>query len=157
VSRAPLSPHPSEDHVTTVRSTLLRLAACAALPLAVACGGDEAQSTEDHTPVTYTIFVDGVETAPPLTLAAGQAVRVRLKFFNAADDDLDDVEAEHFGGLTFDPASLASVARVSGHNYQFDVTGGTPATGDAQVSYGHDEAADETTLTSFDVTVRPAL
>jgi hypothetical protein len=139
--------------VTTVRSTLLRLAACAALPLAVACGGDEAQSTEDHTPVTYTIFVDGVETAPPLTLAGGQAVRVRLKFFNAADEDLDDVEAEHFGGLTFEPASLAGVARVADHNYQFDVTGSTPGTGTVQVRYGHDEEADEHTFDPVAATV----
>ncbi len=139
--------------MTTVRSTLLRLAACAALPLAVACGGEETQGTEDHTPVTYTLFVDGVETAPPLTLTVGQTVRVRLKFFNAADEDLDDVEAEHFGGLTFDPASLASVARVSGHNYQFDLTGGTPGTGTVQVSYGHDEAADEHTFKLIAATV----
>jgi hypothetical protein len=153
VSRAPLSLHPSEVHVTTVRSTLLRLAACAVFPLAIGCGGDEAQSTEDHTPVTYTIFVDGVGTAPPLTLTGGQTVRVRLKFFNAADEDLDDVESEHFGGLTFDPASLASVARVSGHNYQFDVTGGTPGTGTVQVSYGHDEQADEHTFQPVVATV----
>ena len=138
---------------TTVRSTLLRLAACAALPVAVACGGEETQGTEDHTPVTYTLFVDGVETAPPLTLTEGQSVRVRLKFFNAADEDLDNVEAEHFGGLTFDPASLASVVRVSGHNYQFDVTGGTPGTGTVQVSYGHDEAADEHTFKLIAATV----
>jgi hypothetical protein len=156
VTRAPLSPHPSEDHVTTIRSTLLRLAACMALPLAVACGGDETQATEDHTPVTYTIFVDGVETAPSLTLTAGQAVRVRLKFFNAADEDLDDVEAEHFGGLTFDPAPLASVARASDHNFQFDVTGGTPGTGTVQVSYGHDEGADEHTFKLVAVTVMAA-
>ena len=142
--------------MTTVRSTLLRLAACAALPLAVACGGEESQSTEDHTPVTYTLFVGGVETAPPLTLTGGQTVRVRLKFFNAADEDLDEVESEHFGGLTFDPTALASVARVSDHNYQFDVTGGTPGTGTVQVSYGHDEAADEHTFSLVAVTVTAA-
>ena len=132
---------------------LLRLAACAALPLAVACGGEESQSTEDHTPVTYTIFVDGVETAPPLTLTGGQTVRVRLKFFNAADEDLDHVESSHFGGLTFEPASLATVARVTDHNYQFDVTGGTPGTGTVQVSYGHDEEADEHTFDPVAATV----
>jgi hypothetical protein len=142
--------------VTTVRSTLLRLATCAALPLTVACGGEEAQSTEDHTPVTYTLFVDGVETAPPLILTPGQTVRVRLKFFNAADENLDDVETEHFGGLTFDPSSLASVARVSDHNYQLDVTGGTSGTGTVQVSYGHDEAADEHTFKLVAVTVTAA-
>jgi hypothetical protein len=139
--------------VTTVRSTLLRLAACAALPLAVACGGDETQATEDHTPASYTILVDGTEASLPLTLTAGQTVRVRLKFVNAEDEDLDDVEAEHFGGLTFEPASLAAVARVTDHNYQFDVTGGTPGTGTVQVSYGHDEAADEHTFEPVAATV----
>jgi hypothetical protein len=48
------------------------------------------------------------------------------------------------------------VARVTDHHYQFDVTGGTPGTGAAQVSYGHDEAADGTTLEPFDVTVQAA-
>jgi hypothetical protein len=146
VSRAPLLLHSSEDHVTTLRTTLLRLAACTALPLAVACDSNETQPNEDHTPVTYTIFVDGVETAPPLTLAGGQTVRVRLTFFNAADEDLDDVESSHSGGLAFEPASLAAVAPVTGHNYQFDVTGGTPGSGTVQVGYGHDEDADEHTF-----------
>jgi hypothetical protein len=140
--------------MTTARSMLLRLAACASLPLAVACGGDETQGTEDHTPVTYTIFVDGAETAPPLILTAGQTVRVRLKFFNAADEDLDDVESEHFGGLTFDPTSLATVARVSDHNYQFDVTGGPTGSGTVEVSYGHDEQADEHTFEPVAATVQ---
>jgi hypothetical protein len=135
---------------------LLRLAASAALPLAVACGGDEAQSTEDHTPVTYTIFVDGTETTPPLTLPEGQTVRVRLAFANAEDEDLDDVESEHFGGLAFDPASLATVARVTDHNYQLDVTGGTPGSGTVQVSYGHDEEADETSFEPVAATVLAA-
>ena len=142
--------------MTTVRSTLHRLAVCAALPLAAACGGDETQAPEDHTPVAYTMSVGGVEVAEPLTLTEGQTVRVRLHFTNAADDDLDDVEASHFGGLAFEPTALATVARVAGHNFQFDVTGGTPGTGDAQVSYGHDEAADETTLEAFGVVVQAA-
>ena len=127
----------------TVRTTLLRLAACAALPLAVACGGDETQAPEDHTPVRYTILVGGTETVPPLSLTEGQTVRVQLKFFNAANEDLDDVESAHFGGLVFDPVSLATVARVSGHNYQFDLTGGNPGSGTVQVGYGHGEDADE--------------
>lgn len=142
--------------MTTVRSTLLRLAVCAALPLAAACGGDETQAPDDHTPVAYTMSVGGVDVAAPLTLTEGQTVRVRLHFVNAADDDLDDVESSHFGGLAFEPSSLATVARVTGHNYQFDVTGATPGTGSALVSYGHDEDADQTTLEAFDVVVQAA-
>jgi hypothetical protein len=141
---------------TTVRSALLRLAACAALPLAVACGGDETQATEDHTPVSYTILVDGTEASLPLTLTEGQTVKVRLRFVNAADEDLDDVEADHFGGLAFEPASLATVARVSDHNYQFDLTGGTPGSGTVQVSFGHDEQADEHTFEPVAATVLAA-
>jgi hypothetical protein len=135
---------------------LLRLAACAAVPLAVACGGDETQAPEDHTPVAYTVFVDGTEASEPVTLTQGQTIRVRLRFVNAAGDDLDDVEVSHFGGLALEPVSLGTVARVADHNFQFDVTGGTPGTGDAQVSYGHDEVADEITLQAFDVTVQAA-
>ena len=48
------------------------------------------------------------------------------------------------------------MARVTGHNYQFDVTGATPGTGSALVSYGHDEDADQTTLEAFDVVVQAA-
>jgi hypothetical protein len=139
--------------VTNLRSTLLRLAVSAALPFAAACGGDETQAPEDHTPVAYTVFVDGIEAPEPVTLTADETVRVRLEFVNAAGENLDDVEASHFGGLAFEPASLATVTRVADHNYQFDVTGGTPGSGVAQVGYGHEEAADEHTLEPFDVTV----
>jgi hypothetical protein len=40
-------------------------------------------------------------------------VRVRIRFFNAASEDLDAVEGEHFAGLTFTPASLATVAAAA--------------------------------------------
>ncbi len=136
---------------------LIRLAACAALPLAAACGSDETQGPEDHTPVAYTVFVDGVQASTdPLILTEGETVRVRFRFTNAGGDDLDDVEDGHFGGLAFEPTSLGTITRVADHNYQFDVTGGTPGTGDALVSYGHDADADGTTLESFDVTVQAA-
>ena len=122
-----------------------------------ACGDDETPSgTEDHTPVRYTVLVDDAETEPPFTLTEGQALTVRLKFFNAEDEDLDIVEDEHFGGLTFSPATLATVARDPDHNYRFTVTGGTPGTGTVQVSYGHDEEADETSFGPVTVTVEAA-
>ena len=63
-------------------------------------------------------------------------MRVRLKFFNAAEEDLDEVEGSHFGGLTFEPASLATFVRVTDHHYQFDVTGATPGRGTVQVVSG---------------------
>jgi hypothetical protein len=122
-----------------------------------ACGDDESPSgTEDHTPATYTVLVNGTETQPPFTLVEGQAVTVQLKFFNAEEEDLDIVEGEHFGGLTFSPASLATVTRDPAHNYRLTVTGETQGIGTVQVSYGHDEAADETTFTPVPVTVGPS-
>jgi hypothetical protein len=89
----------------------------------------------------------------PYTFAAGVTLRVRVKFFNAAQEDLDDVEAGHFGGLSFNPASLATAVRLADHHYQFDVTGGTAGSGTLQVSFGHDEMADEHTFDPVAVTV----
>ena len=125
--------------------------------VAAACGGGQtAPPAADHTPVSYTVLINANQVTVPYTFTAGQPVRVRLKFLNAASEDLDDIEAEHFAGLTFNPAALATVTRVADHNYQFDVAGGTPGTGTIQVSFGHDELADETTFPSADVTVSPA-
>ena len=142
-----------------MRSSLL-IRSVPALLLAgivAACGDDETPAgTEDHTPVTYSVLVDGNETQPPFTLTAGQTVDVQLKFFNAEDEDLDEVESEHFGGLTFSPTSLATVTRDPLHNYRFTVTGGTAGTGTVQVSFGHDEAADETSFDPVAVTVEAA-
>ena len=140
----------------TLFRPMLRLVACTALALVGACGGDETQAPDDHTPATFTVLIDDAPASPPLTLFAEQTVRVRIKFANAAGEDLDHVEAEHFGGLTFSPASLATVTRVSDHHFQFDVTGGTPGTGTVQVSYGHDEGADEVTFSTAPVTVAAA-
>ena len=135
---------------------LVRLAASAAIVLVAACGGDESQATDDHVAATFSVLIDDVPATAPLTFTSGETVRVRLKFVNAAGEDLDDVEAEHFGGLTFSPASLATVVPASDHHFQFDVTGGTPGTGTVQVSYGHDSAADEVTFPAATVTVNAA-
>jgi hypothetical protein len=129
------------------------------LPLALGiavvsgCGGDETAPTEDHTPTTYNVLFNEIPVTSPYVFTVGQTVRVRLKLFNAAGDDLDDVEAEHFAGLTFDPSDLVTVARVPGHNYQFDVTGANAGTGTLVVGFGHDEQADETAFPSAPVTV----
>lgn len=119
----------------------------------LACSDNESPPAEDHTPTSYTIQVNDLPVTAPYTFTSGETVRVKINFFNQAQEDLDDVESSHFGGLTFDPASLATVTRVSDHNYQFDVTGETPGAGTLRVSYGHDEAADEHTLPTAAVTV----
>ena len=125
---------------------LVRLAAGAALTLLAACGSDETQANDDHTPVSYTVLVDDAPVTAPFALTSGATVRVRLKFANAAGEDLDEVETSHFAGLTFAPASLATATRLTDHHFQFDVTGGEPGTGTVTVSYGHDEQADEHTF-----------
>jgi hypothetical protein len=139
-----------------MRSTLLARCLPALLLAGVlaACSDDESPSgTEDHTPTTYTVLVNGTETQPPFALVEGQPVTVQLKFFNAEDEDLDIVEDTHFAGLTFSPENLATVTRDPDHNYRFTVTGETVGIGTVQVSHGHDEAADETTFTPVPVTV----
>ena len=138
---------------TTVRSLLRFMPAALGAAAIGACGGDEVTSITDHTPVTYNLLVNDVAVSEPYTFTAGQTVRVRIKFFNAEQQDLDPAEGEHFGGLTFNPVSLATVARVTGHNFQFDVTGGTAGAGTLQVGYGHDELADEETFTPGSVTI----
>jgi hypothetical protein len=142
--------NPDKDPMTTINRILLSL-----LPVAVAagCGSDESPAPEDHTPTTYSLLINDVPVTAPYTFASAQTVRVRIKFFNAAQDDLDDVESEHFGGLAFNPASLATAVRLADHHYQFDVTGGTPGTGTLQVGFGHDDSADEVTFDPTAVTV----
>jgi hypothetical protein len=140
-----------------MRSSLL-IRSVPALLLAgalVACSDDETPAgTEDHTPTTYSVLVNGTEMQPPLTFTTNQSATVQLKFFNAEGEDLDIVEDEHFGGLTFNPATLATVTRDPDHNYRFTVTGLTVGTGTVQVSYGHDGQADESAFDPVPVTFR---
>lgn len=138
---------------TIVRTLLWFTPAALSVATITGCGDTEAPSLTDHTAVTYNLLVSNVAVTAPYTFTAGQTVRVRIKFFNLTQQDLDPVEGEHFGGLTFNPTSLATVARVAGHNFQFDVTGGTAGTGTLQVGYGHDEPADEATFDPEAVTV----
>ena len=141
----------------TLPRTALRLAAAAATALSAACSGDETAPTgHDHTPTSYKVLIGGIEVTAPYTLVAGQTVRVQLKFFNAASEDLDDVESTHFAALTFSPASLATAAPVTDHHFQFDVTGGTVGTGTVELGYGHDAQADEHSFTADAATVQTA-
>jgi hypothetical protein len=130
-----------------------RLSLVGALLLAAACGSDETAPAEDHTPATYNLIVDDVPQAAPYALTAGQTSRVQIKFFNAAGEDLDDVEADHFAGLTFNPIALGTATRLADHHFQFDVTAPSAGSGTLQVGYGHDDAADEKTFNPVAVTV----
>jgi hypothetical protein len=136
---------------------LARTLPLAALVAIIACSDNESPPVDgDHTPVEYDLLVNGLPATVPYTFTAGQTVRVQIKFFNEAGEDLDEVESSHFGGLNFEPASLATVERVADHNYQFDVTGGTAGTGTLEIGFGHEDTADEVTFPSEPVTVNPA-
>jgi hypothetical protein len=132
---------------------LARLALAAGCLVFAACGGDETQGTDDHTPTSFTVLVNDAPAGSPLALTVGVPARIRIKYENAEGEDLDEVEAEHFGGLVFSPASLATAARDADHHFQFDVVPVQAGTGTIQVSYGHDEAADEVTFPATSVIV----
>jgi hypothetical protein len=132
----------------TLQRTLLRLTAGAALMLGAACNDNESPPADDHTPVTYSVLINGTAATAPYTFTEGQTARVQLKFFNAASEDLDDVESDHFAALSFSPAVLAVVEPVTDHHFQFDVTGNAAGTGTIQIGFGHDALADEHSFTA---------
>jgi hypothetical protein len=132
---------------------LARWALAAGCLVFAACGGDETQGTDDHTPTSFTVLVNDAPASSPLALTVGVPVRIRITYENAEGEDLDHVEAEHFGGLAFSPASLATVARDANRHFQFDVTATEAGTGTFQVTYGHDEAADEVSFPATQVVV----
>ena len=131
------------------RCTTLLLAALAF----AACGDDETAPEEGHTPVNAALFVNGVDVGDVLVLAPGEPVRVEVRFLNDQGEVITGIEDEHFAGLTFTPATLATVADVADHHFQKDVTGQAAGTGSVRVGYGHDEAADELDFGPFEVTV----
>ena len=143
-----MMPLPRILHHAAVASAILGLAACG--------DSETAPTADDHTPVSYTVLLDGTAVTAPYTLTEGQTVRVRLEFLNAAGENLDAVESEHFARVTFTPPSLATVAPVADHHFQFDVTGAAAATGTLEVGFGHDALADETTFPAVAVSVQPA-
>src|SRR5215210_3447112 len=140
-----------------VYSTLFRVSrwsSAAGLALVAACGGDETQPTNaDHIPELYTISVDGTLANPPYIFPVGQTVVVRINFLNKEGENLDDVEASHFAGLTFQPSTLASAERRADHHFQFDVTGEAEGTGTMMVGFGHDDSADEETFSPAPMTL----
>ncbi len=136
---------------------LRRIAITTAILGIAACGDSEtAPAADDHTPVSYTVLLDGTAATAPYTLTEGQTVRVRLEFLNAAGENLDAVESEHFARVTFTPPSLTTVSPVADHHFQFDITGAAPGSGTLEVGFGHDALADETTFPAVGVAVQPA-
>jgi hypothetical protein len=123
----------------------------AAAGVVVGCGNETAP--EDHTPATAKLFVAGQEITPSLSLTRGQTVRVEVRFYHDDGDRITGIE-DHFAGLSFSPSALATVVRVTGTNFSFDVTVQNAAgSGTVSVGYGHDSAADELSFGPFQVTV----
>ncbi len=139
----------SRLHVSRARRTAVLFAALAL----VGCGSSAEAPADDHDPTSFKVLINGVEASAPYTFAAGTATHVQLKFYNAASQDLDDVEAEHYASLTFSPTTLATAAPDAAHHYQFDVTGGTAGSGTMAIGFGHDEMADEHSFDNVAVTV----
>jgi hypothetical protein len=136
---------------------MFRLGLLGALVAIAACGGDEtAPPADDHTPKTYNVIINDVPQNAPYTLTVGQTSTVQIKFFNAAGDDLDDVETSHFAALNFGPSSLATATRSADHHYQFEVFAPSVGSGTLQVGFGHNSAADEKVFPAVALEVRPS-
>jgi hypothetical protein len=138
------------------RSTLAA-AALLAGALTLACDSSESTAAEDHTPVRVELAVNGTAmTTDTLFLPAGQTVTVRVTFFNAADDNLDDVEGEHYSLLTFNPGTLATATADAAHHYSHSVVVQAAAAtiGTVDIGFGHDALADENTLSGVPVKVQ---
>lgn len=124
-------------------STPLLLGALAGV-LSLACSNSEAPA-EDHTPVTFDINGVATDTSDTVTFAAASNDTVVITFFNAADDNLNDAEAEHFSSLTFTPSDSITATRLSAHHFQHHVVIGNVAgqVGDLDIGFGHDTLTDE--------------
>jgi hypothetical protein len=124
-----------------------------ALALA-ACGGDETEPDEGHTPEDAALFVNGTEVTDGLVIPAGETIRVEVRFLDHDGEVIAGIESDHHAGLTFIPTTLAAVASVADLNFQKDVTGqSTAGAGTVTVGYGHDEAADELSFGPIPVSV----
>ncbi len=120
-----------------------------------ACSSDEAAApAHTHTPASAKLFVNDVDETANLTLAAGAATRVVVKFYADDGDEITGIEADHFASMTFVPGTLATAVEDAAAHFEFDVTAQAgPGTGTVVVSWGHDAAADELTFGPFPVTV----
>jgi len=111
-----------------------------------ACSDSNEPAADDHDPARYTVTVNGtLMTDDTLRLTAGGTDTVQISFFNASDENLDDVEAEHYSLLTFTPATGITATPEAAHHYRHVIvnTLGAGVSGDLAVGFGHDTLADE--------------
>jgi len=126
------------------RSTCALLAPAAVLM--AACGSSSEPAAEDHVAVRFDVAVNGVMMVDDtIRLHAGRVDTVRFTFYNAAGEDLDAHEDDHYGGLVFPGGINAAAATDSGAHFSQVVTNLESAgvVGVATVGYGHDSLADE--------------
>jgi hypothetical protein len=131
------------------RRTTLLFAALGSGALVIGCGDSEAPA-EDHTPVTFSVTVNNVVvTDDTVRLTTGGGIdTVHISFFNAANEDLDHAEAEHFSLLTFTPAANITATMDPDHHFRHGVvtTAAAGTAGDLDIGFGHDALADENTF-----------
>ncbi len=151
---------PTHSNIHELEKPTVRLTAATRITPAIlltlsllACGGDETDPGEDHTPASAALFVDGVD-ATGLTLTAGQTVRAEVQFYDDQDEEIPDLETDHHTSLVFTPSALASTQAVEDQNFQKDVTAGIAGAGTYTIGYGHDEAAEELVFGPYTVTVQ---
>jgi hypothetical protein len=121
-----------------------------------ACSDTEAPASHS-TPESAKLFdaATHTELPQPYALVSGATTRVEVHYYDADGDDIsDELIAEHFTSLTFDPGTFATVSSVTDAKFQRDILvnvaiGGTAA---LTVGYGHDEAADSKSFGPYTVT-----
>jgi hypothetical protein len=121
-----------------------------------ACSDTEAPAGHG-TPESVKLFDAGthIELPQPYTLPTGTTTRVEVHYYDADGDDInDELIAEHFTSLTFDPGTFATVTSVTDAKFQRDVlvNAAPGVTSQLTVGYGHDEAADSRSFGPYTVT-----
>lgn len=139
------------------RALKLMLATTAFAFTLAACSSDEEPGGGHDSPESVKLFnaATNEELPTPYTLPSGSTTRIEVHYYNAHGDDInDELIAEHFTSLTFDPGSFATVTSVTDAKFQRDVlVNAEPGTtSQLSVGYGHDEAADSRTFGPYPVT-----
>lgn len=138
------------------RALTLMLATTAFAFTLAACSSEEAPAGHG-TPESVKLFdaETHTELPQPYTLPTGSTTRVEVHYYDADGEDInDELIAEHFTSLTFDPGTFATVTSVAGAKFQRDVlvNADPGATSQLTVGYGHDEAADSRSFGPYAVT-----
>lgn len=116
--------------------------------IVAACNSDESTGNSKHLPNRATLVVNGSPmNDDTLRIPFNTPAAVRILFYDN-NHNLDDVELDHYSGLTFSPSTGMTVTPDAAHPYRHSVTAtAAPGTiGGLDVGFGHDAAADEKTL-----------